>query len=359
MRRVIADLDRSEPIRLAASLRAGKKVPPDATELLADDHRTVLGWFKWYATTPDPAVRERLVPRMLTALRAHMAAEEELLYPAIGRLEGGSGWEQRALAQHAGAKEIMHRIEQEADEPTTNDLVAKLEGELEEHIAEEEAELFPLVRRAALDLYELGSLVAARRVDIMLELRTRGASAREPAKEENPMMSISQTDAREYFVLGLKNAHATTRQGRVLIAGQVERLQSYPSLKAKLDTHLHEKDAQLKRLEALLSSCGESPSVLKDTAMSVGAGVAAVASAATADEVVKNSFATLAQAHYEAAAFETLIVFAQAAGEAAALRPLQQCLNESRGLASFVTENLRGTAVRFLKLRAEGRQAKR
>jgi ferritin-like metal-binding protein YciE len=193
----------------------------------------------------------------------------------------------------------------------------------------------------------------------MLELRTRGASAPPPAKEENPMMSISQTDAREYFVLGLKNAHATTRQGRVLIAGQAERLQSYPSLKAKLDTHLHEKDAQLKRLEALLSSCGESPSVLKDTAMSVGAGVAAVASAATADEVVKNSFATLAQAHYEAAAFETLIVFAQAAGEAAALRPLQQCLNESRGLASFVTENLRGTAVRFLKLRAEGRQAKR
>jgi ferritin-like metal-binding protein YciE len=109
----------------------------------------------------------------------------------------------------------------------------------------------------------------------------------------------------------------------------------------------------------LLAGYGESPSVLKDTAMSVAAGAAVVASAATADEVVKNSFATLAQAKYEAAAFETLIVFAEAAGEAAALRPLQQCLSESRGLATFVEENLRGTAVRFLQLRAEGRQAKR
>ena len=93
--------------------------------------------------------------------------------------------------------------------------------------------------------------------------------------------------------------------------------------------------------------------------MAVAAGAATIASAGAADEIVKNSFATLAQAKYEAAAFETLLVFAQAAGEKAALRPLQQCLNESRSLASFVEENLRGTAVRFLQLRAEGRQAKR
>jgi ferritin-like metal-binding protein YciE len=172
-------------------------------------------------------------------------------------------------------------------------------------------------------------------------------------------MTISQTEARDYFLLGLKNAHATTRQGRVLVAGQLERVENYPQVKAKLDMHLREKDAQLARLESLLAAYGEAPSVVKDTAMSVAAGVAAVASATAADEVVKNSFATLAQAKYEAAAFETLIVFAQAAGETAALQPLQQCLSESRSLASFVEENLRGTAVRFLQLRTEGRQAKR
>src|SRR5436190_840949 len=294
MRRVIADLDCAEPIRLAAALQTGKKVPPDVTELLAEDHRTVIGWFRWYEATPDRAVRSRLVERICVALLAHMAGEEEFLYPAIARVEA----------------------------------------------------------------------VAARRVETLLSLRSSGAPAtkskkRKAKKQEIPMLTISDADAREYFLLGLKNAHATTRQGRVLVAGQVKRVENYPQLKAKLEQHLREKDAQLERLESLLSSYDESPSVIKDTAMKAAAGVAATMSAAAADEVVKNSFATLAQAKYEAAAFETLIVFAQAAGEAQALPPLQQCLSESRGLASFVEENLRGTAVRFLQLRAEGRQAKR
>ena len=73
--------------------------------------------------------------------------------------------------------------------------------------------------------------------------------------------------------------------------------------------------------------------------------------------MIKNSFATLAQAKYEAAAFETLILFAAAAGENQALRPLQQSLSESRGLAAFVEENLRATGMRFLQLRSRGAEA--
>jgi ferritin-like metal-binding protein YciE len=349
-------LDSAEPIRLGAALQTGKKVPPDVTGLLADDHRTVLGWFRWYDATTDVAVRERLVQRICGALRAHMAAEEELLYPAVSRIDAGAPTAKRALAEHAQAKKIMAELQRAPVEAAAADgLIAKLKDEIAAHVDEEETELFPLIRRAQIDLYELGRTVAARRAEMLLKLRSR----RPVTEEEYPMMNVSQADASDYFVLGLKNAHATIRQGRVLIAGQVERVENYPQLKAKLDAHLREKDAQLARLESLLASYKESPSAVKDATMSAAAAVSAMASAAAADEVVKNSFATLAQAKYEAAALETLIVFAQAAGEAAALRPLQQCLSESRGLASFVEENLRGTAVRFLQLRAEGRQAKR
>ena len=365
MRRVIADLDCAEPIRLAAALQTGKKVPPDVTELLAEDHRTVIGWFRWYEATPDRAVRSRLVERICVALLAHMAGEEEFLYPAIARVEAGAPTAEQALAEHAAAKKLIKRLQRGGtDAEKTDGLVLELKKEIAAHVAEEETQLFPLARRSTLDLYELGSAVAARRVETLLSLRSSGAPAtkskkRKAKKQEIPMLTISDADAREYFLLGLKNAHATTRQGRVLVAGQVKRVENYPQLKAKLEQHLREKDAQLERLESLLSSYDESPSVIKDTAMKAAAGVAATMSAAAADEVVKNSFATLAQAKYEAAAFETLIVFAQAAGEAQALQPLQRCLSESRGLASFVEENLRGTAVRFLQLRAEGRQAKR
>ena len=49
----------SKTSSLAAALRTGKKVPPDVTELLADDHRTVIGWFLWYEETTDLAVKRR------------------------------------------------------------------------------------------------------------------------------------------------------------------------------------------------------------------------------------------------------------------------------------------------------------
>jgi ferritin-like metal-binding protein YciE len=360
MRRVIADLDAAEPVRLAASLKAGKKVPPDVTGLLADDHRTVLGWFQWYEGTSDRAVRERLLPRICAALKAHMAAEEEFLYPVIGRFQAGAASAERAGAEHAEAKKLIEELsEQSPGEAATDRLVAKLKSAITAHIAEEETELFSVARRAPLDLYAIGAAVAARRVEALLKLRTDGTSAPTRTHKEFSMTNIAVSDARDYLLLGLKNAHAMTRQGRVLVAGQVERVESYPLLKAKLEVHLREKDEQLARLERLIAGYGAKPSVVKDAAMSVAAGVAAIASAASADEVVKNSFATLAQAKYEAAAFETLIVFAEAAGEKEALQPLQKCLSESRGLASFVEENLRGTAVRFLQLRAEGQRAKR
>jgi ferritin-like metal-binding protein YciE len=360
MTRLIADLDCAEPIRLAAALQAGKKVAPDVTGLLADDHRTVLGWFGWYEQTPDRSVRTQLARRICTALKAHMAGEEEFFYPALRRVEAGAPSAERALAEHAKAKSIMAKLERApGGAAKTDGLIAQLKDEIAAHVVEEETELFPLARRAPIDLYDLGRKVAARRVAALLELRTGGRSKSNVTKQEIPMPSISEADAREYFLLGLKNAHATIRQGRVLVAGQLERVENYPQLKAKLASHLGEKDSQLARLEKLLETFGESPSAVKDAAMAAAAGVAGVASAAAADEIVKNGFATLAQAKYEAAALETLIVFAQAAGELAALRPLQQCLSESRGLASFVEESLRGTAVRFLQLRAEGRQAKR
>src|SRR5690606_16878656 len=76
-----ADRGMGEPISLGAALAAGKKVPPDVTNLLAEDHEVVLGWFDWYEQADDPKVRERVARRISMALRAHMAGEEEIFYP--------------------------------------------------------------------------------------------------------------------------------------------------------------------------------------------------------------------------------------------------------------------------------------
>jgi hypothetical protein len=49
----------------------------------------------------------------------------------------------------------------------------QLKNEIAAHVAEEELVLFPLARRAPLDLYALGREVAARRTQALLALRAR------------------------------------------------------------------------------------------------------------------------------------------------------------------------------------------
>ncbi|HEY3517696.1 MAG TPA: hemerythrin domain-containing protein [Gammaproteobacteria bacterium] len=173
----------SETSNLAVALQAGKKVPPDVTQLLADDHRTVLGWFRWYEATTDLAVRRQLVQRICMAIRAHMAAEEEFLYPAVARTQTGAPTAERALAEHAQAKKLIDELEADPDEAAATDrLVAKLRSEIEAHVTEEETELFPLAQRASIDLYALGCAVAAQRVETLLELQSRSAVGRKSTR---------------------------------------------------------------------------------------------------------------------------------------------------------------------------------
>ncbi|HEY8518937.1 MAG TPA: DUF892 family protein [Gammaproteobacteria bacterium] len=355
MRTLIADRGMGEPISLGAALVAGKKVPPDATQLLMEDHRVVLGWFEWYEEAEDESTKGRIAKSICMALRAHMAAEEEILYPGAQMQTQQAELVERARQEHEGARRIMAQIERGDGGADRDDLVRRLEAEIRTHVDEEETELFPAVRGSPMDLYAVGRAVAARRVDSLFEQNAKTPAERE--LKEYPNMQISQDEARDFFILGLKNCHATASQGRSMVEAAAKRMENYPSLRQKLQSHLGEKNAQIERLERLLHSVGESPSALKDAAMKAAASAMTLASTASDDEVIKNGFALLAQSKYEAAAYETLLLFAEAAGETAALKPLQKCLSEERGMAAFVEENLRATGMRFLQLRSQGAQA--
>jgi ferritin-like metal-binding protein YciE len=91
--------------------------------------------------------------------------------------------------------------------------------------------------------------------------------------------------------------------------------------------------------------------------MSAMGALGTMAHSMAGDEIIKNSFASYALANFEAAAYETLLLFGEAAGQFDALPLLQQSLSEERAMAAFIAENLRPTGMRFLQLRSEGRQA--
>lgn len=378
MRTLVADRGTGEPISLGAALLTGKKVPPDVMGLLEEDHRVVLGWFYWYAQCEEGTRAGWVARNIVMALRAHMAGEEEIFYPEARRVMGDERLVARAIEEHAGAKALMDEIEDAPPDEVDDEPVQALETEIRRHVTEEETELFPQVEQAALARYAVGAAFATRRVDHLFKQKhaakaggsARSASLDAPSSavdvdtapqggqlEEFPTMAISQDTARSAFITGLKNSHAAAHQCRTMIEAQTKRLESYPDIRERLEQHMREKDDQLERLETILEDMGENRSGLKDAAMSVMAGIGNVANAAAGDEVLKNSMALLGLAKVEAAGYETLLLFGEAAGALEALRPLQQCLSEERAMACFVEENLRATGMRFLQLSSEGRQA--
>jgi ferritin-like metal-binding protein YciE/hemerythrin superfamily protein len=354
MRLMVADRGMGEPISLGAALAAGKKVGPDVTQFLAADHRTVLGWFDWYEHTQDQALRRQLAARICLALRAHMAGEEDYLYPAAERHTGDRDLVERSVREHDGAKQLMSQIESarsaDGEHP---ELMRRLRQEIETHVDEEENELFPAVRASTMDLYAVGRAGAARRAEYLFR-RVDRSNGR---LKEIPDMDISQDEARHFFIVNLKNIHAAARDGRNMVETQIERLEQYPKLKQKLESHLGEKNAQLERVERILDKYDEGPSKMKDAAMSIAAALGSAATMPAKDEILKNSLNMLALATYEAASYETLLLFGEAAGDVEALPDLQKCVSEERGLASFIEEHLRSTGMRFLQLRSEGAQA--
>jgi len=361
IRELMADRGTGEPISLGAALITGKKVPPDVTGLLMEDHRTVMGWFDWYLSETSRGERSRILRNILKALTAHMAAEEEIFYPEAARCIPDPALVDRAVREHEHAKAIMAHLEQSIDNPADS-LVHQLRSEIEAHVQEEETQLFPLVRESGMDLYANGALVTARRVDVLFRLSRpqdspAAADALPPPLTEMPPMPIDQADAKELFVTGLRNIHGTVNHGLKFVQTQLNRLEHYPQLKARLEIHHKEKEAQLDRVERILSALGDTPSTLKDIAGSASAMMGGMTSAMADDEILKNSFTAYGLANFEAAAYESLILLAEASGNVEAMPPLQQCLSEERGMACFIAENLRATGLRFLELRGQGRQA--
>ncbi len=154
--------------------------------------------------------------------------------------------------------------------------------------------------------------------------------------------------ARELFVVGLKNAHAMEIQARELLERQIERSDDYPSVQEQLRNHLEQTKRQLERLDECLSACGERPSGIKDTTLSVGANLAAMAHATASDEILKNTFANEAFEHYEIAAYTSLLVLCDKANVIDASDYLRQSLAEEEAMAEWVHAHVETITLEYL-----------
>lgn len=113
----------------------------------------------------DARNRRAVVEQVTVELVRHSAAEEQYLYPAVREyLPGGGALADREIAEHAEAERLMKELEHtDHGEPYFEELVTRLIGTVRAHIAEEEDDLFPRLTRTCdtETLLDLGDKVAA------------------------------------------------------------------------------------------------------------------------------------------------------------------------------------------------------
>jgi hemerythrin superfamily protein len=151
----------------------------NAIELLKKDHREVKGWFEEYEETTTDDEKAELSSKICLALKVHAQIEEEIFYPQAREAVANDDLLNEALVEHAGAKQLIGQIESMTVGDQLYDAKVKVLGEqINHHVEDEEEELFPQVEDCDLDLDELGKKMAARKAELMAEMKKSGGAAR-------------------------------------------------------------------------------------------------------------------------------------------------------------------------------------
>lgn len=151
------------------------KVPPDAINLLIEDHREATKYFQWYFDAAPLSLKRKIAGRLCLVLWIHMQIEEELFYPAAKQAIEEQDLIQHSFKEHAEARDIIEKIlALPEDEDMELDMqMEKLQKAVDHHVEEEEASLFPKIREEDMQLYELGAKLAAYKTELLHSQRMR------------------------------------------------------------------------------------------------------------------------------------------------------------------------------------------
>jgi hemerythrin superfamily protein len=171
--------------------------PRDAIALLKQDHRAVEALFDEFEDA-DESEQSELATRICQMLTVHTQIEEEYLYPqakdAFGEEEDELVYE--AEIEHGSAKELIAKIEASTPEdPHFKPLVKVLSEYVKHHVKEEEKELFPNLKDTELDLKELGSQLAQRKMELMEQMGIEAEAAPAPQRKRSSGSRATRTSA--------------------------------------------------------------------------------------------------------------------------------------------------------------------
>jgi hypothetical protein len=121
----------------------------NAIELLREQHRDVEELFIQFEDAEDVDKRE-VFNQIADKLAAHLAIEEKFFYPTVRERQTEEDVEQ-AYDEHLEIKELLVDALRSAEELGFEGKVAALKGAVDNHVEEEESELFAEVEKLFTD----------------------------------------------------------------------------------------------------------------------------------------------------------------------------------------------------------------
>ena len=156
------------------------------------------------------------------------------------------------------------------------------------------------------------------------------------------------TRAEENLMAWLRDAHAMEKQAETMLSSMAGRIENYPELKARLETHLQETQRQAQMLESCITRRGGDTSTMKDLMGKFVAMGQGRSGAFVDDEVVKGSRAGYTFEQMEIASYKVLVAAAELVEDPETAAICERILQEEIAMADWLGKALPALTTTFL-----------
>jgi hemerythrin superfamily protein len=121
----------------------------DVTMFLEHEHDTVEELMARLKKTTGPKAQHNLAQRICTELLVHTQMEEQSFYPEMRSVPEVAGLVKEGYEEHHHVEELIHKARPLGpSDPRLMPLMQEIEKGVKHHIAEEEQEMFPKLKKA-------------------------------------------------------------------------------------------------------------------------------------------------------------------------------------------------------------------
>jgi hemerythrin superfamily protein len=143
----------------------------DAIAMLMADHKKVKKLFSDFDKLKEEGSDEdksAIINQICNELKIHTELEEEIFYPAVRKAIDDSDLMDEALVEHAGAKDLIAQLEDASPDDDLYDAKVTVLGEqIDNHVKEEEGDMFPKAKKSKVETEALGATMVKRKIALM------------------------------------------------------------------------------------------------------------------------------------------------------------------------------------------------